>query len=534
MPPRYQSDPPVLPLLSFPAELLLLVASNVPIKGLASLVLTCRYLHALLNPQLYTVGAPLVSPITFDTPLHWAAEHNQLVTARLLLQRGDPSITTTRSHRDGATPFLRAVSQGHLDLVKLLYSNTLMHIKDAEGYKPFQTAAKYGQNHVLRFLYKKHPEFLNSSGSTPLHLAVSHIHLGTAVMLLDLGSMVNAIDEHGRTPLSAAVCNHTASSCKELERICQLLIAAGADVNLYHSMSSALHYAGIKGCFPITKLLLSHGANIMAVNEHDRTPLHVAMISGSESVVEALLAADTFHAYSRIFCGGQTLLSFSMYRNDPSNRFLQRLIDAGADVNQPNIDQQTPLWTAVLVQDESSCLKILLKNGADPNLRDASGSTPLHDCPDVEDVRLLLTHGASVHVRDLEGQTPLFNAVERGNEDTVALLLDHGADVNEADNTGMSPLSRACAQCHAHINPSLVKLLIARGANVRSKDREGMGALHYASREGHVEVVEALLRGGAKARDRGRNGDNALDMAEANRRTRILDMLRENMGMVKA
>ena len=115
----------------------------------------------------------------------------------------------------------------------------------------------------------------------------------------------------------------------------------------------------------------------------------------------------------------------------------------------------------------------------------------------------------------------------------AVLLLDNGADINLADEFGMSPLSRACAQCATHINNDMVRLLIARGADIKSKDLAGMTALHFSSREGHELAVKALLEAGAKARHRSRFG-NALDQAEANRKTKILDMLRENMGMVKA
>ena len=112
--------PPVLPLLSFPRELILLVAANLPVKDLANLAIACGYLYGLLNPQLYSVGAVLYSPVTLDTPLHWAARNNQLETAQRLLQRGDPIITNLKEYAtddDGPTPFHTAVKHEHLELV---------------------------------------------------------------------------------------------------------------------------------------------------------------------------------------------------------------------------------------------------------------------------------------------------------------------------------------------------------------------------------------------------------------------------------
>lgn len=89
----------------------------------------------------------------------------------------------------------------------------------------------------------------------------------------------------------------------------------------------------------------------------------------------------------------------------------------------------------------------LLAQGQDPNDRDYAGFTPLHaaaqyDRPDA--VRALLDAGAEVNVRDDDGNTPLMYAVRSPwtSPEVVQLLRDRGGDPTIENQQGNSPLSR--------------------------------------------------------------------------------------------
>jgi hypothetical protein len=56
----------------------------------------------------------------------------------------------------------------------------------------------------------------------------------------------------------------------------------------------------------------------------------------------------------------------------------------------------------------------------------------------------LLAHGAEINVKDDGGVTPLHLAVTQAFPDMVVTLLDNGADVNAKDNNGETPLNWAC------------------------------------------------------------------------------------------
>ena len=58
-------------------------------------------------------------------------------------------------------------------------------------------------------------------------------------------------------------------------------------------------------------------------------------------------------------------------------------------------------------------------------------------------VEFLVAHGANVNQADIDGETPLLKAASSGHLDAVSFLVVHGADVNHADSYGETPLSVA-------------------------------------------------------------------------------------------
>src|SRR4029077_5627090 len=91
----------------------------------------------------------------------------------------------------------------------------------------------------------------------------------------------------------------------------------------------------------------------------------------------------------------------------------------------------------------------LLKAGADPNIAQSTGETPLMTCArtgSVAAVKLLLEHGANADAREAErGQTALMWAAT-GKSKVVKTLLDHRADANARTETGFTPLMFAAQQ----------------------------------------------------------------------------------------
>ena len=125
-------------------------------------------------------------------------------------------------------------------------------------------------------------------------------------------------------------------------------------------------------------------------------------------------------------------------------------LDQGAD---PSVigDEGAALHWAIRRGAQREIIELLLDRGADPNLADGGGDTPLHyavgesDDRRVEVIDLLLARGADIHARNYHDTPVLTLAVAAGNDHEVAeALLAQGADPNPGKNTyGDTPLSMA-------------------------------------------------------------------------------------------
>ncbi|KAL3626434.1 hypothetical protein CASFOL_029983 [Castilleja foliolosa] len=101
------------------------------------------------------------------------------------------------------------------------------------------------------------------------------------------GAGLEWMDREGKTPLIVACMN------AELYNVAKALIELGANVNAYRPGRHAgtpLHHAAKRGLEQTVKLLLSHGANALVMNDDCQTPLDVARAKGYSNVVRAIEA----------------------------------------------------------------------------------------------------------------------------------------------------------------------------------------------------------------------------------------------------
>ncbi|HXF39825.1 MAG TPA: ankyrin repeat domain-containing protein [Blastocatellia bacterium] len=152
----------------------------------------------------------------------------------------------------------------------------------------------------------------------------------------------------------------------------------------------------------------------------------------------------------------------------------------------------TPLMQAALYGDAES-VRLLLDNGADPNIRNEAGATALMwAVSDLEKTRLLLDRGADVNARSEDSRTALLIAAGRfGCRDVVKLLLDRGADVN-AKSPGLGVEMTPLAEAARLPDEALLRLLIERGADLKAA---GPGPLAYAQYAQCDKCIEVLTAG---------------------------------------
>jgi ankyrin repeat protein len=104
------------------------------------------------------------------------------------------------------------------------------------------------------------------------------------------------------------------------------------------------------------------------------------------------------------------------------------LIKAGAAINSParNTLKAAPIQSAAAA-GHAKIVALLLKNKADPNIREQGGYTPLHAAAqngDSETIRALLYGGADVTLQSDDGKVPLDLALEAGHTDAAKLLQE--------------------------------------------------------------------------------------------------------------
>ncbi|MDJ0978992.1 MAG: ankyrin repeat domain-containing protein [Erythrobacter sp.] len=86
-------------------------------------------------------------------------------------------------------------------------------------------------------------------------------------------------------------------------------------------------------------------------------------------------------------------------------------------------------------------IRFLIQRGADPNIRDKTGTYPIQISAalgDIDSVEALIKGGAQVDVADQQGETPLISAVHKRDIALIARLLKEGANPDRSDNSGRS------------------------------------------------------------------------------------------------
>ena len=175
-------------------------------------------------------------------------------------------------------------------------------------------------------------------------------------------------------------------------------------------------------------------------------------------------------------------------------------VDKIKDLLQQKINLNSSTFNPPILEEavnygNKEVVELLLKHGANPNIENKDGATPLYvasksykNKKDI--VELLLKYGADPNYYE-SGRAPISAASNNGHTDIVELLLKYGADVNDVISGGYSPLMMACVTGKY----DTVKFLLENGAEVNVKNYKGETPLSLASR--YKDIVNLLKKYGA-------------------------------------
>ena len=234
----------------------------------------------------------------------------------------------------------------------------------------------------------------------------------------------------------------------------------------------------------------------MSAEELARPTLHEFVTGKREEAGEMVVASDEIDKKLPEKCKANLNKCLFKAVKKGDLKTLQMLIEKGADVNVKDDDGMTPLSIAVWLAHKED-VHFLLENGADVNAKDSDGRTPLTHATangHAEITKFLIEKGADVNAEDSGGSTPLMYATGNGHSEIAKLLIEKGADVNAKDaRYSRTPLMHAAWFCNAEI----VKLLIEKSADVNAKTSSAWTPLMYAAMSDRTENVKLLIEKGA-------------------------------------
>jgi ankyrin repeat protein len=271
-------------------------------------------------------------------------------------------------------------------------------------------------------------------------------------------------------------------------------------MSTFPSHSAPLYYVAGFGFRGMADHLISKYPEDLDARGDNGTPLCAALRGGHANVAQLLLGHCVDVNFRCI--AAVTPLHLTVSRGLPE--ITRILIERHADINARDYYGRTPLHQATTglntEASDDNCFevaRILLEHGAHVDTQDEYyHSTPLHSasfCGSVRLAELLLQHGADVNMRNIDGQTPLHATLDGGYSDyffdIIQLLLERGADVDTLDNRHLTPL-HTISSLSGSVRAA--KLLLEHGANVHIEDSEGETPVQIASSMGHEELTLLL------------------------------------------
>lgn len=148
--------------------------------------------------------------------------------------------------------------------------------------------------------------------------------------------------------------------------------------------------------------------------------------------------------------------------------------------------------------------------------------------------QLLLEAGADVNVRDRLGVTPLMLLARAGDHENFARALPR-ADFNVRDNKGWGAHMHAVGGNGSQdAKVAMIEGMHARGATILDSERHGFSALHLVAMSDEVRVLQGLMRAAGSnpkaihntVNAMTSNGDTPMHLAASNGQTKMLVALR--------
>ena len=437
------------------------------------------------------------------TPLHRAAQHNDLETAEKLVRAG---VDVKAKNRYGVTPLSLACLNGNAAMIELLLRagadpNTTL----PEGETALMTAANTGNVGALKALLA-HGAHVNategSRGQTALMWAVNEGHTAAVQLLIESGADINARSKGKFSPMVFAVRGGKAD-------IVRLLLKAGANANdtvagaavstgvagPTTDSTSLVGLAIINGQYDTARLLLENGADPNAPDSRGSLLHTLAWMRRPGSGGRGLLpdtVGDSLQLAKALLARGANPNVRISWEEIPFDR------DDGEAKSPPNVpvgrdyiimSGATPYFLAAKNGDPA-LMRLLVANGANARLPNVQGVTPF-------------MAASGVGYWDGESSGPLNGTPEAERLEAVKLALDlSGDEVNATADFGGNIAFNEDGEDLLFVYPLNYSADPTTGPRPEAAMGDvrwaGSTALHGAATMGQPSIIRFLVEKGAR------------------------------------
>ena len=447
--------------------------------------------HWLLLLGVLASAADIAPAPDGTTPLQSAVRNDDLAAVERLIRGG---ADVKAADRYGITSLYLACSNASVSMIrKLLDTGADPNFAyPSNGETPLMTLIHAEDNPEALQLLLDRGAAVNATdtvaGETALMWAVRENRPASARLLLERGAEADVRTRVGqapaRRPPNAGGGSHGVGIVRSgwPDRGFQDATPGGM---------TALLYASRDGRLDVARMLVEGKANVNLAEANGVTPLSIAILNNHLELANYLLERGA-DVNARDFWGRLPLWEAVELRNLDVNKTEDNGVDRAAAL---------------------SLIKALLDRGASVNARTA----------EVPPIRRWIMPIGDLSWVDFTGQTPFLRAALSGDVTVMRILLDQGADPNMPTLAGTTPLMAAAGvnwvagQTYAESKESLmeaVKLCLEKGAGVNAVNSMGVGAVIGAANRGSDDILEFLVQHGARLDLKDKEGRTPLVWAE--------------------
>lgn len=521
--------------------------------------------------ELIARGVDVNAPHRGMTPLLAATRdswHGRPEAVMTLLANGADS---RAADGEGNTPLHHAARSSDPGVAALLRDAAAeIDALNQEGWSPLAVACQVGNWRMARFLLERGARSEPVDG-TPALLAAAATEDDDPAgvqLLLKHKARADARDRQRRSALhEAALAGHVA--------IIDALLAAGANLEARDAQGrTPLLEAAAAGRALVVEHLLAHAPDLGVVDNDGRNALLLAVMAEDvppvlvRRLLELGLAVDPEQAQGRRAIdyaagAGRWAIVAMLDPQYPLPAAVSDGLGAGADDTAEGLAGLPDRPPLVLLREalgfgnlegmaaiarlcqadelggllhepelalEPRAVAWLLDNGAQPDVLDACGDTPMfallaRGIDAVPSLQVLLDRGVSPAGRGglarLLAACVQHDQASRGLEQLALELLERGADPFAPSPAGDPPLALAVRLGWLRLQHALLAL----GVDREARDSHGMTALHLATALGREAALKVLVQQGASPEARAADGQTPLGVALSSGRRDLADWL---------